>query len=153
VKNKCLGSSLSVIATSGALLLTPCVQATAASLTGSVLTAGQPAGGATVTLYAAGMGAPTQLARGRADDSGAFMLTYGEVGIGARGVSLDSKGNLWVASLMSPDFPMPKIPDGVSIMEPGRKCIARVHCRMQFGALAEMAVHAWRGDEQAEVTH
>jgi hypothetical protein len=28
-----------------------------------------------------------------------------------------SFGNLWVASLMSPDFAMPKIPDGVSIME------------------------------------
>ncbi|MGA8192226.1 MAG: hypothetical protein WB902_02530 [Acetobacteraceae bacterium] len=40
-----------------------------------------------------------------------------QVGIGARGVALDSKGNLCVASLMSPDFPMPKIPDGVSIME------------------------------------
>jgi hypothetical protein len=39
------------------------------------------------------------------------------VGIGARGVALDSKGNLWVASLMSPDFPLPKIPDGVSIMK------------------------------------
>src|SRR5262245_21819081 len=39
------------------------------------------------------------------------------VGIGARGVALDSKGNLWVASLMSPDFPMPKIPKVVSIME------------------------------------
>jgi hypothetical protein len=39
------------------------------------------------------------------------------VGIGARGVALDSKGNLWVASLMSPNFPLPKIPDGVSIME------------------------------------
>ena len=40
-----------------------------------------------------------------------------KVGIGARGVALDSKGNLWVASLMSPDFPMPKIPEGVSIMQ------------------------------------
>jgi uncharacterized protein (TIGR03000 family) len=39
------------------------------------------------------------------------------VGIGARGVALDSKGNLWVASLMSPDFPLPKIPEGVSIMK------------------------------------
>jgi hypothetical protein len=39
------------------------------------------------------------------------------VGIGARGVAVDSKGNLWVASLMSPNFPLPKIPDGVSIME------------------------------------
>src|SRR5208282_4454906 len=35
----------------------------------------------------------------------------------ARGVALDSMGNLWVASVMSPDFPMPKIPAGVSIME------------------------------------
>ena len=40
-----------------------------------------------------------------------------KVGIGARGVALDSKGNLWVASVMSPDFPLPKIPAGVSIMQ------------------------------------
>jgi hypothetical protein len=40
-----------------------------------------------------------------------------KVGIGVRGVALDSKGNLWVASLMSPDFPLPKIPEGVSIMQ------------------------------------
>jgi streptogramin lyase len=33
-------------------------------------------------------------------------------GISVRGVALDSKGNLWVASLLSPDFPMPKkLPD------------------------------------------
>jgi hypothetical protein len=46
----------------------------------------------------------------------AKVVTF-KVGIGARGVALDSKGNLWVASLMSPDFPLPKIPEGVSIME------------------------------------
>jgi hypothetical protein len=40
-----------------------------------------------------------------------------KIGIGGRGVALDSKGNLWVASLMSPDFPMPKMPEGISIME------------------------------------
>jgi hypothetical protein len=40
-----------------------------------------------------------------------------KVGIGARGVALDSKGNLWVTSLMSPDFPLPNIPAGVSIMQ------------------------------------
>ncbi len=40
-----------------------------------------------------------------------------KVGIGARGVALDSKGNLWVASVMSPDFPLPPIPPGVSIMQ------------------------------------
>jgi len=38
-------------------------------------------------------------------------------GIGVRGVALDSKGNLWVASNMSLDFPPPVIPDGVSIMK------------------------------------
>jgi hypothetical protein len=37
-------------------------------------------------------------------------------GIGVRGVALDSKGNLWVASNFSLGFPPPKIPDGVSIM-------------------------------------
>jgi hypothetical protein len=78
MKNKWPGSSLSANVASCALLLITHVQATAASLTGSVLTAGQPVGGATVTLYAAGMGAPTQLAQGRADDSGAFVLTYGD---------------------------------------------------------------------------
>src|SRR5215467_4564157 len=31
--------------------------------------------------------------------------------------ALDSKGNLWVASNMSLDFPPPVIPDGVSIMK------------------------------------
>ncbi|HYV36550.1 MAG TPA: hypothetical protein VE988_12635, partial [Gemmataceae bacterium] len=40
-----------------------------------------------------------------------------QTGISARGVGLDSKGNLWVASLMSLDFPPPKVPDGVSIMK------------------------------------
>src|SRR5262249_34481325 len=39
------------------------------------------------------------------------------VGLGARGVALDSKGKCWVASLVSPGFPPPKIPDGASIME------------------------------------
>src|SRR3954466_9798285 len=38
-------------------------------------------------------------------------------GIGVRALALDSKGNLWVASNMSLDFPPPVIPDGVSIMK------------------------------------
>ena len=37
-------------------------------------------------------------------------------GIAVRGIALDSKGNLWVASNLSLGFPPPKIPDGVSIM-------------------------------------
>ena len=39
------------------------------------------------------------------------------VGIGVRGLALDSKGNVWVASNMSPGFPPPSIPEGASIME------------------------------------
>jgi hypothetical protein len=38
-------------------------------------------------------------------------------GISDRGLALDSKGNLWVSSLLSLDFPVPKVPDGASIME------------------------------------
>jgi hypothetical protein len=37
-------------------------------------------------------------------------------GIAVRGIALDSKSNLWVASNLSLDAPPPKIPDGVSIM-------------------------------------
>jgi streptogramin lyase len=52
--------------------------ARAADLAGSVQGAAKPIAGATVTLYAAGTGAPTQLAQARTDDQGAFKLTYGE---------------------------------------------------------------------------
>jgi hypothetical protein len=38
-------------------------------------------------------------------------------GIGVRAISLDSKGNLWVVSNFSLDFPPPVIPDGVDIMK------------------------------------
>ncbi len=38
-------------------------------------------------------------------------------GISVRALALDSKGNIWVASNASLDFPRPKIPDGASIME------------------------------------
>jgi ethanolamine utilization protein EutQ (cupin superfamily) len=38
-------------------------------------------------------------------------------GIGVRALALDSKGNAWVASNMSLDFPPPVIPDGASIMQ------------------------------------
>lgn len=39
------------------------------------------------------------------------------VGLIVRALALDSKGNVWVASNASLDFPMPKVPDGASIME------------------------------------
>ena len=39
------------------------------------------------------------------------------VGISVRALALDSKGNVWVASNVSLDFPLPIIPDGASIME------------------------------------
>ncbi len=40
-----------------------------------------------------------------------------EVGVIARGVALDSKGNLWVASNMSPGFPQPTLPPGTPVMK------------------------------------
>ncbi|MBN9690215.1 MAG: hypothetical protein J0M24_08250 [Verrucomicrobia bacterium] len=39
------------------------------------------------------------------------------VGIGVRALALDTHENVWVASNMSLDFPVPKVPDGASIME------------------------------------
>jgi hypothetical protein len=38
-------------------------------------------------------------------------------GISVRALALDSKGDVWVASNLSLDFPVPKVPDGASIME------------------------------------
>jgi hypothetical protein len=38
-------------------------------------------------------------------------------GISVRALALDSKGNVWVASNASLDFPVPNVPDGASIME------------------------------------
>ena len=37
-------------------------------------------------------------------------------GISVRALAMDSKANVWVTSNMSPDFPIPKMPDGASIM-------------------------------------
>ena len=38
-------------------------------------------------------------------------------GVSVRALALDEKGNLWVASNASADFPIPKMPPGISIME------------------------------------
>src|SRR5271165_3959306 len=54
------------------------VRAMAADLAGNVQGAGLPIAEATVTLYAASTGAPTQLAEGKTDDSGTFALTYAD---------------------------------------------------------------------------
>jgi hypothetical protein len=37
-------------------------------------------------------------------------------GVSVRGIALDSKGNVWTASLMNLDFPLPVIPSGSEIM-------------------------------------
>jgi hypothetical protein len=50
------------------------ISAIAADLAGNVQGAGSPIAGATVTLYAAGEGAPSQLAQGKTDGNGAFKL-------------------------------------------------------------------------------
>ncbi len=61
----------------GIILLTN-LSAPAAELTGTVQGAKQPIVGSTVTLYAAGTGAPQQLAQGKSDDTGVFNLTYSD---------------------------------------------------------------------------
>ncbi len=38
-------------------------------------------------------------------------------GLGVRALALDTQENVWVASNMSLDFPVPRVPDGASIME------------------------------------
>jgi hypothetical protein len=40
-----------------------------------------------------------------------------QVGVAVRGLAMDSKGNVWVGSSFSRDFPFPKVPDGATIME------------------------------------
>lgn len=50
------------------------VRAMAAELAGNVQAAGLPIAGSTVTLYATHPDAPTQLARGKTDENGAFNL-------------------------------------------------------------------------------
>ncbi len=49
------------------------------------------------------------------DPSKAESISAG--GLSVRGIALDSKGNVWTASLMGLDFPPPVIPKGVQIME------------------------------------
>jgi len=40
-----------------------------------------------------------------------------KAGLAVRALALDARGNLWVASNTSPDFPMPPVPEGASIMK------------------------------------
>ncbi len=54
------------------------LSALAAELSGAVQAAKQPIAGSTLTLFAAGIGAPQELAHGKTDDSGTFNLTYGD---------------------------------------------------------------------------
>ena len=74
MKHKLIKHSLAVLFAASAIVSTNvCVMA--AELTGNVQGAGKPIAGSTVTLYAAGAGAPVQLAQGKTGDNGAFKLT------------------------------------------------------------------------------
>jgi hypothetical protein len=61
----------------GALAFTTTIVC-AADFMGDVQGAGKPIAGLTVTLFAAGTSAPTQLAQGKTDDQGVFKLTYAD---------------------------------------------------------------------------
>jgi hypothetical protein len=82
MKHRSTKYSLTVIAASAALILSN-LQVTAAELTGTVQGAKQPIAGSTVTLFAAGTGAPTQLAQGKTNGEGAFNLTYADAPAGS----------------------------------------------------------------------
>ena len=56
------------------------VTAQAGQFQGKVMGAGSPIAGSTVTLYAAGDGAPTQVAQGKSGDDGTFKLDVRAVG-------------------------------------------------------------------------
>src|SRR5271169_3242498 len=77
MKNTLLKYSLTALVAAGTFLLAH-VTALGADLTGTVQGAAKPIASATVTLYAAGTGAPTQLAQAKADEQGAFNLTYAD---------------------------------------------------------------------------
>jgi hypothetical protein len=49
-------------------------------------------------------------------------------GISVHAMAIDSKGNVWVTSNVSPDFPLPKVPPGTSQME---------QWKIQFGPIIE----------------
>ena len=66
---------LAVAALVGALAFTTTV-VRAADLVGSVQGAGKPIAGSTLTLFAAGTGAPTQLAQGKTDDQGVLPMSF-----------------------------------------------------------------------------
>ena len=77
MKHSHTGHSLTALLAVGVLSLAS-ISAPAAELAGTVQGAKRPITGSTVTLFAAGTGAPKQLAQGKSDDSGAFSLTYGD---------------------------------------------------------------------------
>ena len=77
MNNALIKQSLTVLVAVGIISMAS-ISALAAELAGTVQGAGKPIAGSTVTLYAAGTGAPAQLAQGKAGDNGAFKLTSKE---------------------------------------------------------------------------
>jgi hypothetical protein len=78
MKHKSIKQSLAVLVAVGVISLGNNSSALAAELKGTVQGAKQPIAGSTITLFAAGTGAPKQLAQGKSDESGAFDLTYSD---------------------------------------------------------------------------
>ena len=77
MKHKVVNHSLTALIAVGFISIAN-LSALAAELTGTVQGANQPIAGSAVTLFAAGTGAPKQLAQGKSDESGAFALNYAD---------------------------------------------------------------------------
>ena len=75
MKHAVIKHSLTSLVGVGIILLTN-LSALGAELAGTVQGGNQPIAGSIVTLFAAGTGAPAQLAQGKSDETGTFHLTY-----------------------------------------------------------------------------
>ena len=75
MKLKSLKGNVTILALAAAFIVGAGYSTTqAAGLAGSVQVSGKPVGGANVTLYAAGTGAPAKLGEAKTDNQGAFTL-------------------------------------------------------------------------------
>lgn len=105
MKHKLLNHSFVVMTTLAILGCDVAFAQASRQIAGSVQAAGKPIAGASVTLYAAGTGAPTKLAEGKTDDNGAFSLNAGQSSSDST-LYLVAKGGQPAASTTSDDNPV-----------------------------------------------
>jgi hypothetical protein len=61
-------------------------------------------------------------------------------GISVHAMAIDSKGNVWVTSNASPDFPLPKVPPGVSQMEQWKIQLGAIIAAVESGRVKSTGI-------------